>query len=1650
VASRWQEIAAAYERDAKAAGQAKRAGPLWFEAGRIYEDRLLQPRQAAASFQMAFKADATFVPVIHAARRFFQDINNWAMVVNLTDSELAVEKDPRRRSVLLTERGRILETKLNKPEEALAAFRGALEADPGADPPLAACTRLLRMRGAWPEVADALRKAAEAAPPGATRVERLLELARVQEGPLQAVPQALETYQQVVAVDGRHPVALRALERLYARTGRSAELLALLDQRRLAAADRQEAASLALSVARLARHALGDEVRALAVLEATRRTCPSDMAILRALAEAYAAAQRHREHVDVLLAMAAEAADDKQRAALKYEAGEILEEQLKDDVAAVAQYASVVAVNPRHLPALQSLGRLYQRTGRLEELAKMYQAEIAVLDDPAQKVPRLFKLAELRAGTLKDEEGAVACYRQVLHLAPGYVPALKALAALLLASRRFEDLVQLHEEELVHTTDRDQRIHLLDRVASLWDDSLGQPAKAAEAYQRILELAPNYLPAIRALARVLSRAERWAELVAVNAMEADLVEDQQQVVALLHENGEILEQRLGNKEAAVQTYKKALALSPNYLPTLKALGRHYGAEGNWPELIAMYRQEAEVTRQVDHRVGLLFKVAELWEVKLKDPARALAAHREVLRERPDHHPSVRALGRLAVQLGDVAAVVETAQLEAKILTDPVEQAHALFAAGESLASKLGRPQEATALFQQALSVHPRFDAALTALLELAGASGDPRLEAEALRRALQARPSGSGWAEAARALAETLAERLNEVEAAAQLYEQVLHQVGDDVLSLRGLLRLATRRRDWARAVAVAEQLALLEPEPHAVAALHLEAAAWKQSHLDPPQDATPNYLKALEYEPGNEVALRALERAYRRTQSWEGLYALYERERGLASDPATVLDLCVRMADLASEHLGKDEQAVADLEVAFRAEPTYLPATRRLEPLYDKLGRHTDKLELMAAGGDVGMDPQKALATLLEVAREQEEKHNNLDKAAECCLRVLEKDPRNAAAMDRLASVWTRGEKWDRLADLLARRGSWSQDPRERVSLLSRAAELLHDKLGRQEEALQLAAGVLAVDPANVPALRMMADTHYDAGRLPEAAQVYAALLPLLQDPALVASVNVRLAELLAGPLQDPAAAMRHYAAAYTADPSDLKVAEKLTELYLGQGMWAEAADALSMLGEKHPDVEARCNHLITLGQVMEEGFRDVPRAVQAYARVLELSPGHSAAASLLGQSYERMGDWAGLAGVYTSILQTILPADKVRRLQLHQALAQLYLKRLNNPDKAIIELKFCLDLEPDNMEVRALRASLWSRNPGNHNLAIPEYLKVLKAQPWRVESLKELRKVYEGQRARDKEYLVCELLSVLRQADRAEQFVFDDNKKKARMESDSTLSLQDHDGLLVHPRERGPVRDVIRLLAPELHKVFVGDLAARGVGKADKVPAKSTDTLRRLCDGMMKNLGGAAFDIYLNKSRPQELVYLSADPAALVVGSEVVRRHTSAELRFVLAEKLEGIFSGHQILEGLTPAMLEEFIQAACLAVDEKFPLLNPRNEVVELSKRVQKAMSRGVRKTLAEPVAALAEVNAKFDAAGHLKALRWTRMRAAHTLTNDLDTAFKIVGRQYGAPVNPADRNDLPGKLGRDEYRELMGFFFSDDHATARQRLRFAVDT
>ncbi|HWE25771.1 MAG TPA: hypothetical protein VG496_17665, partial [Myxococcales bacterium] len=326
------------------------AAPLHCALGRIYLERLGDPRSAAICLQNAFQIDPTYRPAIEAARQIFQANGRLDRALALHEREEALITSPPERAESLRAQAAILAQEGNTAEAA---------------------RRIEQALQIVPDHPALLASAAEAARgDGATAGQFLLRMAELVQDQVQKrhfLSRALGALEPLAARPDVQPLLDDAVRQLHeADPNDPAVNLALL-QRALAANDwaavlhlwraraaRTSVAADRVAVAHLVAWRLRDPATALAELRATAEG-EHDQAAL-ALGAAIAEDQPSPDLLELLRARAAGSADASERADLKVfasmlvsdavEQERLLSEALTDspgDAAAIALHARLVA-----------------------------------------------------------------------------------------------------------------------------------------------------------------------------------------------------------------------------------------------------------------------------------------------------------------------------------------------------------------------------------------------------------------------------------------------------------------------------------------------------------------------------------------------------------------------------------------------------------------------------------------------------------------------------------------------------------------------------------------------------------------------------------------------------------------------------------------------------------------------------------------------------------------------------------------------------------------------------------------------------------------------------------------------------------------------------------------------------------------------------------------------------------------------------------------------------------------------------------------------------------------------------------------------------------------------------------------------------------
>ncbi|NUO51310.1 MAG: hypothetical protein HOV80_20840, partial [Polyangiaceae bacterium] len=439
----------------------------------------------------------------------------------------------------------------------------------------------------------AMRDAIERAP-SSTRLPRLLEDISRERGRTRAVVFALETmadrssdpstslrdaYEASVELEDSE-LSERLLRRIVptSNVGDSEEVvwaITALAERRFAGGDAREAADLweraarvsepdeqrelLLRVADVSRNLLTDARRAIALYEELRVREPADRELWGPLAELY----RQEGDTPALAKLIDETIplvdDPHERAGLRFSLAQMLEST--DPSRAADVLGEAMEEDPTHTEAASLLGRLYEATGRSNELVILLERQLDVAKDATDK-DRVVAIG-LRVAWLReqagDEDAALEGYHGVLDWDDKNLQALRAVMRI--AERREDSLVESDLlDRLLEIESGDEATKTALRLADL-KQAMGEPEGVERALVTGLRQNPNSAQLRQRLGAIYAERDDRVGLARLSAIEARGVADPEIKKGLLVKAGESLRDEGSLKEAA-DAFADALAVDP--------------------------------------------------------------------------------------------------------------------------------------------------------------------------------------------------------------------------------------------------------------------------------------------------------------------------------------------------------------------------------------------------------------------------------------------------------------------------------------------------------------------------------------------------------------------------------------------------------------------------------------------------------------------------------------------------------------------------------------------------------------------------------------------------------------------------------------------------------------------------------------------------------------------------------------------------------------------------------------------------------------------------------------------------------------------------------------------------------------------------------
>ncbi|GAB4564002.1 MAG: hypothetical protein Tsb0020_13700 [Haliangiales bacterium] len=1307
------------------------AHELATKVARAYEDRLEDRDKAVEFYRRALQVDPDDIEALDALERIFSVSEQFADLLDVFRRKADLATDAEVRLEMLFRIASIHEEVLQSPDDAVSAYNEILGQEPDNLIALRALDRLYVQGEQWQDLGDTLSRQLALAAEEDEQVTLLVRLAQLRETHLQEVAGAIETYRQVLDIQPQNPDAVAALERLIESEDHELSIAQILEpiyqatanwERQIGvyeimarhAYDPERKIELLHQIAEL--YELGGDKpeQAFETYARAFREEPRSESSVQQLDRLAQTLDRWPDAVGLYDEVIEALSDDGLRVQLLTKLATIYELELNNDASAVATYARILDVAPEHVEAASAIQRIHQRNGSYPELVAILKRKSEVILDLPERKELLYQAAHLEEEELRDYDAAIATYQSVLDLDDIDMPAMNALERLYIGLERWEPLKDVYAKKvdlLDYPEDKKQMLHVLGQV---YDQELGDVAKAIETYQAILDIDPDELAAIQQLDRLYSAAERWYDLLQNLERQVELAESMGEIVGLKYRIGQLWQQRLQDLARAIESYREALEGDGGHHETLAALDGLlrsdegepvmaarvlepiYEAGGEFEKLVDVLEVMVTHNEDPDQRVELLHRIAGLLEMQLDRAEPAFEAYCRALREDNGNPLTLDNLTRLATFTGAWPTLAELYAAEADKSLDVPRQVDLLSRLADIQEQELEQPEASVTTFKRILEVDFDNRNAIMALDRLHTAGERWSELSEILRKEIQLAESDEEIVGLQFRLGQVLEQRLSDLRGAIEVYREILlidetHAPtltalemlfldGHQQMEIAGILEpLYETAGEYEKLHKIYEvQLGMLT-ETGERQAMFQRLAELAEERLGDPGRAQHWWGEAACEDPRWEQAIEEGERLAGLVADFAGLVAVYDRilER-YPDQPDVRRQTLLRVARVHESELGDPDRAIARHLQVLEIDAQDGDALSALDRLYEASGMHEELVDVLRRRIEITLDGDDIIELLFRRGRIFSDALDDLDAALACYLAVLEQESRNRTALEACERIYFRREEWERLYEVYEKLVDVAEDDVEMGDIYAHMARIQSEAIDVEDkgtEAIELWDRVLDIRGDEPLALGAVAEIYARRESWQELVDIVERQIQVAPTPAEQIGFCKRLGWIWSDKLEDDSYALQAWMRADELNPEDLETLRALAGLYETLQSWEELSTVLGRIvevGQVHGGIteDDMIALYVRIGEIEGDILGRIDFAVDAWRKVVALDPSDFRALDALEKLFTREARWEECIDVLQK--RALMLDDPQERIDTLLQAAAIWEEKVEDLDQA------------------------------------------------------------------------------------------------------------------------------------------------------------------------------------------------------------------------------------------------------------------------------------------------------------------------------------------------------------------------------------------
>ncbi|MFH1130868.1 MAG: hypothetical protein V1754_05995, partial [Pseudomonadota bacterium] len=264
-----------------------------------------------------------------------------------------------------------------------------------------------------------------------------------------------------------------------------------------------------------------------------------------------------------------------------------------------------------------------------------------------------------------------------------------------------------------------------------------------------------------------------------------------------------------------------------------------------------------------------------------------------------------------------------------------------------------------------------------------------------------------------------------------------------------------------------------------------------------------------------------------------------------------------------------------------------------------------------------------------LQLAAElADEKLNQTDRSVALYEALLEKNPSDETAFSQLVQLLEGNEKWSKLVPILSARLERTHAAQKRAQLHRKIATIALEQLDDRELGKHHLRDSWELGAETADTLSKLSDLYENDSQWAEASVALIRLARLEKNPKTVRDLLFRLGCIYNDKMPDLERALASFNKVVTLDPKHSEALRRLSNLYLEKGDQEQALNKAKLALEFENKPDRRVDHLIHIGRIYEDVFKDTHKAASAYRKAIEIGPANLRAIETLCEFSRRRGD--------------------------------------------------------------------------------------------------------------------------------------------------------------------------------------------------------------------------------------------------------------------------------------------------------------------------------------------------------------------------------------------------------------------------------------